>query len=246
MGGSATRSVEKAEDASGEGLQDDDDDGDDDDDDDEKTPFGFYGITFWLTYFARERLPFYSVASDPPPPKGPIPSADMSPAFLKGQAAAEKSKTESKKAGTDVGVGKAPLLDHKTQAMQVAADNSKVTAAATQELARAATFRLRQDAASAMVTRLGDDIKEALADLAELEDEGEKEAKRKEIGDLKIEREQAKKRQKTIIEESMQPTNPVLSLPAPTATMIPPPSPLRIQMDSAAATLTFTPDNTTV
>jgi hypothetical protein len=181
-----------------------------------KSPFGFKAISFLLTYFAAERLPFYDIANDPPPK--PTPSANMSPDFLKSKAATEISNK------TPVTV-KASTIDHKTQAMQLAADNSKVTAAATQELARAATFRLRQDSAEALVKRLGEDIKEAKAELAELDDEDEKIAKRKEIEDWKKERTDAIKRQKAIIQEGMQPTQSI-PFPSSSATTTPPPSPL--------------------
>ena len=236
IGGSATRSEANAAEPAG-GEDDDDDVGSDDED--EKNPsslkssFGFQAISFCFTYFAIERLPFSAVASEPPQ-KVPAPSANMSPDFLKGQAAAAES---SKKTPPDI---KVSVVDQKTQAMQVAADNSKVTASATQELARAATFRLRQDSAEAMVNRLGDDIKEAKAELAELSDEDEKNAKRKEIQDLMLERADAKKRQKAIIEEGMQPIHavPLTSSIAP-STAIPLPSPLMSEAPSTATALGF-------
>ena len=237
LGGSATRSGAKADAEPMSASSHQEDDGESEED----SPFGFRAIAFWMTYFGPERLPFYSVASaSDPSPKPPLPPANMSPEFLKGQAAIEMSKKVAPVPS------KVPVLDQKTQAMQVAAENSKVTACATQELARAGTLRLRQDSAQAMVTRLVDDIKEASAELAELDDDDEKDAKRKEIDQLKKEKKEAVKRQKMIIEESMQPTQPSFPISITPATASAQPSPLRIEGTAAAALIFSSPSTSPV
>jgi hypothetical protein len=94
-----------------------------------------------------------------------------------------------------------------------------------------------------MVTRLVDDIKEAAAELAELDDDDEKDAKRKEIDQLKKEKKEAVKRQKMIIEESMQPPQPSFPISITPATASAQPSPLRIE-ETAAAALNFSSPST--